>query len=66
MTLDMTSRYLGLIAVPGQYVKKIEVEEFVSQMKGRIGEGSGDKIGGEVEGDEREMEAERLIPGDLV
>jgi len=31
--LDMTSRYLGLVVVPGEYVSKIEVEEFVSQMK---------------------------------
>ncbi|KAG0645582.1 LSM domain-containing [Hyphodiscus hymeniophilus] len=35
--LDMTSRYLGLVVVPGEYVRKIEVEEFVSQM--RKGEG---------------------------
>lgn len=33
--LDMTSRYLGLVVVPGQYITKIEVEEFVSQMKER-------------------------------
>jgi hypothetical protein len=32
---EMTSRYLGLIVVPGQYIVKIEVEEFVSQMKNR-------------------------------
>lgn len=34
--LDMTSRYLGLVVVPGQHVTKIEVEEFASQMKGRV------------------------------
>jgi hypothetical protein len=32
---DMTSRYLGLVVVPGEYVTKIEVEEFASQLKGR-------------------------------
>lgn len=31
----MTSRYLGLVVVPGEYVTKIEVEEFASQMKGK-------------------------------
>lgn len=31
----MTSRYLGLVVVPGEYITKIEVEEFASQMKGR-------------------------------
>jgi hypothetical protein len=30
---DMTSRYLGLVVVPGEYITKIEVEEFVSQIK---------------------------------
>ena len=35
VTLDMTSRYLGLVVVPGEYVMKIEVEEFASQMKGK-------------------------------
>ncbi|PSS15296.1 hypothetical protein M430DRAFT_77564, partial [Amorphotheca resinae ATCC 22711] len=29
-----TSRYLGQVVVPGSHVVKIEVEEFVSQMKG--------------------------------
>lgn len=37
VTLDMTSRYLGLVVVPGEYVTRIEVEEFASQMKGRMG-----------------------------
>ncbi|KAL7943189.1 hypothetical protein V8C42DRAFT_329945 [Trichoderma barbatum] len=32
-TLDMTSRYLGLIVVPGQYIVKMEAEQFLSQMK---------------------------------
>jgi small nuclear ribonucleoprotein (snRNP)-like protein len=32
---EMTSRYLGLIVVPGEHIVKIEVEEFVSQMKSR-------------------------------
>jgi hypothetical protein len=31
--MDMTSRYLGLVVVPGKYITKIEVEEFASQMK---------------------------------
>ena len=35
VTLDMTSRYLGLVVVPGEYITKIEVEEFTSQMKDR-------------------------------
>ena len=34
VVMDMTSRYLGLVVVPGQYITKIEVEEFASQMKG--------------------------------
>ncbi|CAL3970354.1 unnamed protein product [Diplocarpon coronariae] len=32
-TLDMTSRYLGLVVVPGAYIVRIEVEEFASQMR---------------------------------
>jgi hypothetical protein len=31
--LDMTSRYLGLVVVPGKYIVKMEVEEFASQMR---------------------------------
>jgi hypothetical protein len=31
--MDMPSRYLGLVVVPGKYITKIEVEEFASQMK---------------------------------
>ena len=31
--LEMTSRYLGLVVVPGEHIAKIEVEEFASQMK---------------------------------
>jgi len=34
---DLISRYLGLVVVPGEYVTKIEVEEFVSQ----VGRGGG-------------------------
>ena len=30
--MDMTSRYLGLVVVPGQHIVRIEVEEFASQM----------------------------------
>ncbi|EJT78893.1 hypothetical protein GGTG_03986 [Gaeumannomyces tritici R3-111a-1] len=32
--LDMNSRFLGLIVVPGEHIVKIEVEEFASQMRG--------------------------------
>lgn len=32
VTLDMTSRYVGLVVVPGKYVVKIEVEKFASQL----------------------------------
>ncbi|KAK1832837.1 hypothetical protein QBC39DRAFT_255775 [Podospora conica] len=31
--VDMTSRFLGLVVVPGRHIVKIEVEEFVSQMR---------------------------------
>lgn len=31
--LDMTSRYLGLVVVPGKYIVKMEVEEFASQIR---------------------------------
>jgi N-alpha-acetyltransferase 38, NatC auxiliary subunit len=34
--VDMTSRHLGLVVVPGKYIVKIEVEEFASQMKGQV------------------------------
>jgi len=33
--LDMTSRFLGLVVVPGEYITKIEVEEFASQLKNK-------------------------------
>jgi hypothetical protein len=29
---DMTSRYLGLVVIPGEHIVKIEVEEFASQI----------------------------------
>jgi hypothetical protein len=29
----MTSRYLGLVVVPGQHIVKMEVEKFASQMR---------------------------------
>jgi hypothetical protein len=32
--LDMTSRYLGLVVLPGHHIVKIEVEHFASQMRG--------------------------------
>ncbi|KAI9816063.1 MAG: hypothetical protein M1827_002055 [Pycnora praestabilis] len=28
LKVDMTSRFLGLVVVPGQYITKIEVEEY--------------------------------------
>ncbi|KAK5992766.1 LSM domain-containing protein 1-B [Cladobotryum mycophilum] len=36
VTLEMTSRYLGLIVVPGHHIVKMEVEQFASQMKNRV------------------------------
>ncbi len=33
VSADMTSRYLGLVVVPGHHIVKIEAEEFLSQMK---------------------------------
>ncbi|GAP88800.1 putative LSM domain-containing protein [Rosellinia necatrix] len=32
---DMTSRYLGLVVIPGEHIVKMEVEEFTSQVKNR-------------------------------
>ncbi|KAM0288040.1 hypothetical protein ACHAQH_000108 [Verticillium albo-atrum] len=34
LKMDMTSRYLGLVVVPGEHIVTIEVEEFASQLKG--------------------------------
>lgn len=39
---------MGLVVVPGEYIVRIEVEEFVSQMKGKFGVGTGDGISGMV------------------
>ncbi|KFY04901.1 hypothetical protein V491_09238 [Pseudogymnoascus sp. VKM F-3775] len=33
VTLEMTSRYLGLVVLPGEHITKIELEQFASQMK---------------------------------
>ncbi|KAI5467291.1 hypothetical protein BGZ63DRAFT_419007 [Mariannaea sp. PMI_226] len=33
VALNMTSRYLGLIVVPGHHIVKMELEEFSSQLK---------------------------------
>lgn len=33
VNLDMASRYLGLIVIPGHHVVKMEVEQFASQMR---------------------------------
>ncbi|KAI8959686.1 hypothetical protein F5Y11DRAFT_332316 [Daldinia sp. FL1419] len=35
ITMDMSSRYLGLVVVPGEHIAKMEVEEFTSQIKSR-------------------------------
>lgn len=35
MVKDMTSRFLGLVVVPGEHIVKIVVEEFASQVKGK-------------------------------
>ncbi|OTB04498.1 hypothetical protein M426DRAFT_320856 [Hypoxylon sp. CI-4A] len=35
VTAEMTSRYLGLVVVPGEHIVKMEVEEFASQAKSR-------------------------------
>ena len=35
ITKDLSSRYLGLVVVPGEHIVKIELEEFVNQMKGK-------------------------------
>jgi hypothetical protein len=44
--MDMTSRYLGLVVVPGEYIVKIEVEEFASQVKGKgLARGRGSRPG---------------------
>jgi N-alpha-acetyltransferase 38, NatC auxiliary subunit len=34
-TLDLSSRYMGLVVVPGEYISRIEVEEFESQVRGK-------------------------------
>ncbi|KAF5662310.1 LSM domain-containing protein [Fusarium heterosporum] len=31
--VDMSSRYLGLIVIPGHHITKLEVEEFASQVR---------------------------------
>ncbi|KAH6900247.1 hypothetical protein B0T10DRAFT_600545 [Thelonectria olida] len=33
VALDMTSRYLGLVVVPGHHIIRMEVEQFASQLK---------------------------------
>lgn len=33
VTMQMTSRYLGLVVVPGPHVVKVELEEFASQVR---------------------------------
>ncbi|ATY58707.1 LSM domain protein [Cordyceps militaris CM01] len=38
VTLDMTSRYLGLVVVPGHRITKVEVERFASQVRQQKGQ----------------------------
>ncbi|CAM1504078.1 Fc.00g016690.m01.CDS01 [Cosmosporella sp. VM-42] len=33
VTLDLTSRYLGLVVVPGHHIVRLQVEMFASQLK---------------------------------
>lgn len=33
VAVDMTSRFLGMVVVPGKHISKLEVEEFASQMR---------------------------------
>lgn len=56
VVLDMTSRFLGLVVVPGEYITHIEVEEFESQIKGK---GMVGKMVGEGLKKEREKEKEK-------
>ncbi|KAH7327300.1 hypothetical protein BKA65DRAFT_539930 [Rhexocercosporidium sp. MPI-PUGE-AT-0058] len=59
VVLDMTSRFLGLVVVPGEYITRIEVEEFESQMKGKgmVGKMVGEGL------KEREKEKEPFCAG---
>ena len=43
---EMTARYMGMVVIPGQYVAKIEVEEFMSQVRGRKSTVAGPGEGG--------------------
>ena len=43
---------MGLVVVPGEYIERIEVEEFESQMKGKKGVAV---AGGEGEGEKEEV-----------
>ncbi|KAK3310632.1 uncharacterized protein B0T15DRAFT_44222 [Chaetomium strumarium] len=40
VTMDMTSRYLGLVVVPGKYIVRIEAHEFASQLRRGNNKGS--------------------------
>ncbi|CAH0056659.1 unnamed protein product [Clonostachys solani] len=33
LTMDLTSRYLGLVVVPGHHIIKMELEQFASQVR---------------------------------
>ncbi|KAJ9130869.1 hypothetical protein NKR23_g11987 [Pleurostoma richardsiae] len=33
VAMELSSRYLGLVVVPGEHIVKIELEQFTSQMK---------------------------------
>ncbi|CCC05193.1 hypothetical protein SMACR_08060 [Sordaria macrospora] len=44
MKVDLSSRYLGLVVIPGEYITKIELEEFASQIRKR-NKGHGQGLG---------------------
>lgn len=33
VTVDMTSRFLGLVVVPGEHIVSMQLEEFASQLR---------------------------------
>ena len=39
VTVNMTSRFMGLVVVPGHHIVKMQVEEFASQLRGQDCEG---------------------------
>ncbi|KAK1783670.1 hypothetical protein QBC45DRAFT_837 [Copromyces sp. CBS 386.78] len=41
LKVDLSSRYLGLVVIPGEHITKIELEEFASQVRARNNKGMG-------------------------